>query len=105
MDFVQDSTLQINVNIGGVPFPNVTWSHNGVVIVSNQRITTSNTGLTITNVQYTDAGLYRVTAQNCADTVKQEYNVRINCEYIQLVGYKYIHCYCSSTKCNIDKIP
>ncbi|XP_065883664.1 neural cell adhesion molecule 1-like isoform X2 [Dysidea avara] len=78
MEFVQDGTLQINVDISGVPPPNVTWRFNGADIVSDPRITTADTSLTITNVQHTDAGMYSVTAENCADIETEEYNVVIN---------------------------
>ena len=85
MEFVQNSTLQINVNISGVPLPNVTWAYNGVEIMSDRRITISNTGLSITNVQHADAGVYSVTAENCVETEGEVYNIRINCEYSLLV--------------------
>ena len=85
LEFVQDATLQINVDISGVPPPNVTWRFNGADIVSDPRITTASTSLTITNVQHTDAGMYSVTAENCADIETEEYNVVINCEYNLLV--------------------
>ena len=99
MEFVQNSTLQINVNISGVPLPSVTWTHNGVEIMSDRRITISNTGLSITNVQHTDAGVYSVTAQNCVETEGEVYNISINCGYNLLV-VNVLTCvchYCSST--------
>jgi len=108
MEFVQNSTLQINVNISGAPLPNVTWTHKGIEIMSDGRITITNTGLTITNVQHTDAGIYSVTAQNCVETEAENYNVRINCKYSLLYVNALTCCvchYCSSTKCNIDKNP
>ena len=105
LEFEQDGTLQINVDISGVPPPNVTWRFNGANIVSDPRITTARTGLTITNVRHTDAGMYSVTAENCADTETEDYDVVINCEFSLLVvnALTRLCHFCSSTTCNIDK--
>ena len=83
MQFEQGGTLQINVNITGVPQPNVTWRFNRQNL-TDPRATITNTGLTITNVRRNDSGTYSVKAQNCADTKTEDYNVIINCELVLL---------------------
>ena len=83
MQFEQGGTLQINVNITGVPQPNVTWTFNEQYL-TDPRATITNTRLTITNVRQNDSGMYRVTAQNCADTKTEDFIVIINCELVLL---------------------
>ncbi|XP_065920047.1 immunoglobulin superfamily DCC subclass member 4-like [Dysidea avara] len=70
----QNSTLLITVDVTGVPLPEVRWQKDNVNI---SRGTMTNTNLSISNVQHTDAGRYRLTATNCADKDTEIYNVFI----------------------------
>ena len=73
----QNSTLLITVDVTGVPLPEVRWQKDNVNI---SRGTMTNTNLSISNVQHTDAGRYRLTATNCADKDTEIYNVFIRCK-------------------------
>jgi len=73
----QNSTLLINVNITGVPQPEVRWQKDNADI---SRGVVTNTSLNISNVQRTDAGEYELSATNCADVDTKEYDVFIRCK-------------------------
>ena len=77
---VNDETLEINVYVIGVSQPSITWSKDGEVLNDNPRFTIIGSNLSLPNAQYADAGVYKMTAQNIADTAQRSYYVIIRCK-------------------------
>ena len=76
----QDETLEINVYVTGVPQPSITWSKNGEGLNDNPKFTITGSNLSLPNAQYTDAGIYKMTAQNIVNTAQRNYHVIIRCK-------------------------
>ena len=64
----EGNTATIPVSVTGLPSPMVQFMKDGDVLSSSSdpRVTISNTGLTITNVDRTDRGDYSIIASNSA---------------------------------------
>ena len=80
----QNDTFALNVNVTGIPQPDVTWLKDNTVFTSEETgvmVTTS--GLQVTNAQYEAAGTYNIQATNCANTRSQTYNIFIKCKSLQ----------------------
>ena len=80
--FTEGGNLQISVQVTGEPQPNITWQRGGVDIDEREdpRVTITGANLTLSNVQPNDAGEYKITAVNIADTVEKCYNVIVHCK-------------------------
>ena len=76
----ENETLEINVDLTGVPQPDVTWRKDNEILDDDPRFTITGSNLSLPNVQPTDAGEYTITAQNIADTEVERYNVIVQCE-------------------------
>ena len=81
LSFREGGILQINVNVTGVPQPNVTWKKgDNLIDVQDPRVMVTNSSLRLSNVVRADAGNYTILATNIADTAKETYNVIIQCK-------------------------
>jgi len=81
LTFVQDETLSLNVYVTGVPQPDITWrKDNNNINFNDPRVTLNGTNLTVSDAQYTDAGVYIIRAENIADTTEMSYRVFIKCK-------------------------
>lgn len=78
----EGDTLRVNVNVTGVPQPSITWKRDGQVLdsINDPRVTITGSNLSLSDAQHTDAGVYEITAQNIANTVKRSYNVIVRCK-------------------------
>ena len=77
----EGETLQINVLVTGVPQPSITWEKDDDVIdEQDPRVMITGANLSLSNVVRADAGIYKITATNIANTVKESYNVIIQCK-------------------------
>ena len=76
----ENGTLEINVDLTGVPQPDVTWRKDNEILNDDPRYTITGANLSLPNVQPTDAGEYTITAQNIVDTEVEHYDVIIQCE-------------------------
>jgi DNA-binding beta-propeller fold protein YncE len=65
-----NSTAVFNANIWGTPPLNIQWLHNGLILTNGGNYSGVNTPtLTVTSVDYSDAGTYNVVVSNpCGDT-------------------------------------
>ena len=82
---IQNETLEINVDVTGVPQPDVTWRKDNEILDDDPRFTITGSNLRLSNAQPTDAGEYTITAQNIADTEVERYSVIIQCELHQRI--------------------
>lgn len=91
--------------IAGIPRPEVGWQKNDVDISPSFMVNGTNfTSLSISDVQQSDAGRYRLSAINCADSATEMYNVFIRCKSIEiLVVYVSESLHYSSAVCEHDK--
>ena len=82
MTFTEGETLQINVYVTGFPQPSITWQRDNEVINNERdpRVTITGSNLSLSNVQYTDAGDYSIMAINSVGTIRRRYNI-----YIQFI--------------------
>ena len=64
----------------GVPQPNVTWRKDNENLNDDPRFTITGANLRLSNAQPSDAGEYRITAHNIADTEVERFNVIVQCE-------------------------
>ena len=79
--YTQNDTFSLNISVGGIPQPEVTWMKDNAEINSEvTRVTASSSGLQVNSAQYETAGRYRVQAANLADTVSETYNIFIRCK-------------------------
>ncbi|KAG9270615.1 hemicentin-2-like [Astyanax mexicanus] len=70
--FSRGDEVHLSCSASGSPTPKVHWSHNGIQLIENHRMTVTQTGtLTIKDTQPEDAGDYRCTATNEAGTDSQ----------------------------------
>ena len=88
----QDEMLEINVNVTGVPQPDITWRRGSEVLNNNPRFTITDSNLRLPNAQYTDAGEYSITAQNIANTVRTSYDVIVLCK-LQSWAHNFVRIY------------
>lgn len=82
----QNDTFVLNVNVTGIPQPEVTWLKDNADFtteLTGVMVTTS--GLQVTNAQYETAGRYHVLASNFADTKSQTYDIFIRCKSLQYI--------------------
>ena len=79
--YTQNDTFSLNISVGGIPQPEVTWMKDNADINSEvTRVMASSSGLQVKSAQYETAGRYRVQAANLADTVSETYNIFIRCK-------------------------
>ena len=77
---IQNETLEINVDVTGVPRPNVTWRKDNKNLNDDLRFIITGANLILSNAQPIDAGEYTITAHNIADTEVEHYNIIVQCE-------------------------
>ena len=77
----QNDTFALNITVGGVPKPEVTWLKDNAVFNSElTKATATASGLQVKNAQFETAGRYKVQASNLANTVTEMYDIFIRCK-------------------------
>ena len=81
MTYDQNDMFALNVSVGGVPQPEVTWLKDNAEINSEvTRVTATRSGLQVNNAQYETAGRYNIQASNFGSTVSEMYDIFIRCK-------------------------
>ncbi|GLH03915.1 Peroxidasin, partial [Gryllus bimaculatus] len=78
-EIYQGGTIKLYCAASGQPQPDISWSHDDIPVVSNDRVQISSDGtLTITSVQHEDAGIYKCTAANFVGRITSVAQVKVN---------------------------
>ena len=68
----------IKIESGGVPKPSVTWSRDGVRLLSNSRRMLSSTGIRFSEIRESDAGRYTISVKNSAGSSSSSFQLNVN---------------------------
>ena len=78
-NITRHGTVNITVDVTGVPVPTVSLKKNGTDLVSKDKYQLENGVLRFGPAGDYDSGLYSLTASNCFNTVTEMININVQC--------------------------
>ena len=88
----EGGNLSLEIAVSGSPFPNITWSVHGRVVIDRSRLTITNDKFEIRGVRFEDQGLITCTAQNVFGVQETQTELVVLGEFLFILVYLLENC-------------